>query len=330
MDRKKSLGQFYTKNSEYILKDLIKEIPESDIIIDPFSGEWDLLRLFKNKKIAYDIDPKNNDTIKNDSLLNPKNYSDSWIITNPPYLARNKNKDKTIYDKYQTDDLYKCSLKTFSSAKGGIVIIPVNFFCSEDDSIRNYFLSQFRVNKVYVYEEQVFEDTTNSVCAFHFKKEENIETQNIEFIFFPSGEIENFELKKEEGFRVGYEIYNLPYKVLPKRLMQGQSPNSNIFCFCVDGKNDNKIHLSLKEPFYGISTDRAFATLIFDKEYPLHIQEEIVQEFNKRIKYYREKYHSLFLTTYREESRKRIGFDLLYRIIGNILLTKNFFYDKIE
>ena len=38
---------------------------------------------------------------------------------------------------------------------------------------------------------------------------------------------------------------------------------------------------------------------------------------------YREKYHSLFLTNYRESkdiARKRISFDLVYQIVGHLLI----------
>ena len=56
----------------------------------------------------YDIEPKYNDTIKKDTLLEPPIYDNKFVLTNPPYLARNKNEDKTLYDKYNTNDLYKC------------------------------------------------------------------------------------------------------------------------------------------------------------------------------------------------------------------------------
>ena len=35
--------------------------------------------------------------IKRDTILNPPNYNNKFIITNPPYLARNKSKDKTLF-----------------------------------------------------------------------------------------------------------------------------------------------------------------------------------------------------------------------------------------
>ena len=108
---KKTLGQFFTTNSKYIVGDLLKVFPDKATIVDPFAGNWDLLNLIKDKhKVeAFDIDPKNKETIKKDTLLKPGDYKGKWIFTNPPYLARNKNKDKTLYDKYDTNDLYTFS-----------------------------------------------------------------------------------------------------------------------------------------------------------------------------------------------------------------------------
>ena len=109
---KKSKGQFYTTNSSYILEGF--PLPPSDIrsIIEPFAGKGDLIDWIKksgcNTKIqAFDIEPKSENIKERDTLLNPPDYKDSWIITNPPYLARNKSINKEVFDMYETNDLYK-------------------------------------------------------------------------------------------------------------------------------------------------------------------------------------------------------------------------------
>ena len=131
---KKQLGQFYTTNYEYILSNM--KIPNNvKTIVEPFVGNGDLLKFIKKtnfKLEIYDIDPKIKDTIKRDTLKNPPDYTDKFILTNPPYLAKNKNKEKEIYEKYNCDDLYKCFITNLISnvCKGGIIIIPVNFISS--------------------------------------------------------------------------------------------------------------------------------------------------------------------------------------------------------
>jgi site-specific DNA-adenine methylase len=126
---KKVLGQFFTTNYKYILQNLY--IPD-DVkhIIEPFAGNCDLLSFIENKDNyqieCYDIDPRKQDVIQRDTLNDPPDFTDTFILTNPPYLARNKNASKELYMKYETNDLYKCFLKILidkSRCKGGILII---------------------------------------------------------------------------------------------------------------------------------------------------------------------------------------------------------------
>ena len=114
LSKKQLYGQFFTTNQEYILQGMF--IPDNITkIIEPFTGNGDLLNFITNinkyKLECYDIDPKKDFIIKKDTLLNPPNYNNSFIITNPPYLARNKSSNKNYFDKYDVNDLYKCFIK---------------------------------------------------------------------------------------------------------------------------------------------------------------------------------------------------------------------------
>ena len=95
-DHKHKFGQFYTTNYTYILQNLF--IPKNiTTIIEPFTGNGDLLNFFDKKKYnleCYDIEPQKKFVVQRDTIKNPPNYNDKFIITNPPYLARNKAKDK--------------------------------------------------------------------------------------------------------------------------------------------------------------------------------------------------------------------------------------------
>ena len=179
MSKKKTLGQFYTTNYNKILQGLT--IPKNvSHIIEPFAGKKDLLKKFnktrrKLKITCYDIDPKEKKIIKRDTLLNPPNYNNKFIITNPPYLARNKSENKTLFDKYGVNDLYKCFIKNLLTniCKGGILIIPLNFWCSiriMDIDLRKNFLKLYNVISLNIFEETVFDDTSYTVCSFQFEK----------------------------------------------------------------------------------------------------------------------------------------------------------------
>ena len=152
-------GQFYTVNSSYILDGLYLPPKTASCVIEPFAGKGDLVQWLTNQGNtlpveSYDIDPKNTSDTRRDTLMNPPNYKDSWIITNPPYLARNKCDEKEIFDKYNTNDLYKCfitSLTRQEQCAGGIFIIPAGFFLSPralDVRCRNDFLTKYKLLKV--------------------------------------------------------------------------------------------------------------------------------------------------------------------------------------
>ena len=75
-----------------LLDNLISFIPENAFIIEPFYGQGDLVKNF-NIMEYYDIAFPMESPHYRDTLLNPPDYKNKWIITNPPYLAKNKAKD---------------------------------------------------------------------------------------------------------------------------------------------------------------------------------------------------------------------------------------------
>jgi len=320
---KKELGQFYTKNSDYILKDLtLNPIFQNKTFIDPFAGEGDLLKYFVDTA-GYDIDPKN-DIIKKQNSFENFDYKGKYIITNPPYLAKNKAKNKEIFNKFNTDDLYKIALKTFQSCEGGIIILPLNFFCSDDYKIREEFLTKFKILQVKVFEETVFEDTTQTVCSLSFIREEN-NNQQIKFLFLPKKIEKIFTFNSENNYTIGNELYNLKQaNIKITRLLKNQNGNSNIFLNAIDtGSKEGKIKLEYKEKYYGKKTDRAFATINFNKNFSEEQQIKIINQFNEDLENYREKYYDMFLTNFRNSTkimaRKRISFTLAYIIISNVI-----------
>jgi hypothetical protein len=329
---KKELGQFYTTKASYIFDEIdIKHI--NNPIIEPFVGNGDILDwLFicnMECNEYYDIDPKIKNTIKRDTLLNPPSYKNKFVITNPPYLARNKSKNKTLYDIYGLDDLYKIFIKTFvdGDACGGIIIIPQNFLTSEDSNIRKLFFENYHIIRINIFEERVFEDTDYSICSIYFMKEQK--NNNIEVCFYPNKEKMIITLNENNRWRFGGDIELFKkkkgkYKI--SRLVVGGTPNTNLFLHCVDtGSSDGKISLSIeKDPYYGILTDRVFATIL--SNYEILDESYVVEEFNLRLNKLRNEYHSMFLTNFRnsskEYSRKRIGFGMAFTMIENILNEK--------
>jgi len=173
---KQELGQYYTTNSDYILQGL--SIPEGVEVIEPFVGQGDLLDWSRRHHpthtiTGYDIDPKI-DAIQQDTLLHPPDYTDKFVLTNPPYLSRVSDEgrhDKT-YDRWGVGDLYKCALVSFirGNCIGGIIVLPLNFISSSDWKLRKLLLERYSITRLNVYEHAVFDDTDYTVCAFEFHR----------------------------------------------------------------------------------------------------------------------------------------------------------------
>jgi hypothetical protein len=158
-----------------------------------------------------------------DTILNPPVYTDAFILTNPPYLARNKSADKHAFDLYGTNDLYKCFLKSLTGhnkCAGGIVIVPLNFWCSvrlADVELRALFLNIYDIERINVFEERVFDDTSYTVCAFQFALKRGDDAVapapipiHIPITIFPNRICINAELCVENRFLIGGGIYALP------------------------------------------------------------------------------------------------------------------------
>lgn len=337
---KSQLGQFYTTNCEYILSNM--EIPDTvKTIIEPFAGNGDLLKFIRNKSNytieLYDIEPKYENTIQRDTLEFPPDYANKFVLTNPPYLARNKSKNKELYDKYNTNDLYKCFILNIieNVCEGGIIIIPLNFMCSirkADIELRKRFLEKYLIKIINIFEEQVFEDTTYAVCSIYFmKKEEIYHENNMKTYIYPTKKEMNISLTSDNNYTIGGEIYNILQnsKYTVQRATKDTKKNiTNILLKCIDDSIDSQLGFKVVrgEDIFIDNTPklsaRSYATLVINKTLTLEEQKILVDKMNKYIKDKREKYNSLFLTNYRESNtiaRKRISFDLAFKICNYIL-----------
>jgi len=212
MVNKKLFGQFFTKNSDYILKNL-EQFVKAKEVIDPFAGAGDLILWGKNhgaKKIkGFDVDKKYVDK-KNifyqDSIKKPLKYK--FVLTNPPYLNINKA-DKETKEKYFNgsgfEDLYQISLFSIMNSEEGILIVPINFLSARNSiKIKNIFFSKFKIVEMNYFRNQVFSDTTNNVIAFYYKKKDN-PLQNefmIKTHIYPENKIFYIKLKKNSFWNI--------------------------------------------------------------------------------------------------------------------------------
>lgn len=333
VNKKQELGQFFTTNYIKILTNL--NIPKNvKHVIEPFAGAGDLRPFINNPDMiieCYDIDPKNKDIIQRDTLQDPPCYYDKFVLTNPPYLARNKSKDKKYFDQYKVDDLYKCFIKQLigSNAYGGIIIIPVNFWCSvrkTDLQLRKEFIEKYEIIHLNIFDEPVFSDTSYSVCSFQFEKRKTINTP-INISVYPELQEFSVNLSNTNHYLIGGDIYNLKrthyYNISRLTKNNKDKKNTNILLKCIDDEQPIGLTIVKDEKLYVDDTPntsaRSYATLLIEPPISKIEQENLVENFNNLLDKYRKNYHSLFLSNYRENKRKRISFELAYHIVGHLL-----------
>lgn len=313
--------------------------PDKNIsIINPFTGNGLLINKYLKEYDChlYDIEPVEASVQKCDIFLEPPDYNNKFIITQPPVLALNMTKKKEIFKKYETDNLYKCFLKQLIMTQhliGGIIILPLNFWCSTrniDIKLRQGFLSIYNITKLNIFEEVIFDNLSHTICSFQFYSK-TIE-KSIPIEIFPLKLKLCIDLNEDNNYTFGGEIFNLlkneKYQVT--RLYKNGTPNTNILVKCIDDNRDNMISMKLvsdAELVYDNSdtkSERGYATLVITPSITLEQQKQLVSDFNTYINEQRTKYHSLFLLNFRESvlmARKRISFELVYSIVGYLLLN---------
>ena len=214
---KKQLGQFFTKQSNYILQGF-EEYVKGKNVIDPFAGNRDLMAWSEKngcKSIkGFDVDKNytdNKHVFLNDSINNPLKYK--FICTNPPYLHKNKADIKTKNQFFSGknaifEDLYQVSIISMLNSDEGIIIVPLNFLSAENSKkTRNLFFEKFQIVKLNIFSEQVFGDTTYNVVAFYYKKRNKLaEKDIISATVFPEKKKINFTVEKKYDWQLGGEF----------------------------------------------------------------------------------------------------------------------------
>lgn len=333
--KKQKKGQFFTSNASELLKKYAHLVEGKDII-DPFAGDCDLLKWAteNNAKsvVSYDIEPKTPDTEKRDSLLNPPDFEGKFLLTNPPYLCSNKNKDKKVYDKWGYNDLYKCHIASFVRAKKineGILILPSNFLSEGRAKIRDSFFQNYEITICDYYYYQVFPNATTGIVVFHFQKAKEDTTRTFDcFIHYSPEEIikEKITLEKKYDWLWGKEFFDYieigkmkiekyEGKKIPKECFL-----SNIVVGLLDkGKWQQGLSYNEDEPI--VCGEKAFTTyqLILPFEVSIEDQKKIIKMFNEKMSYFRKKYHGLFLSNYMGATQKIYSRDFIHSLISKIM-----------
>ena len=234
MSNQHKYGQHYTPKVLTIkhIKDLTEVKNKKLRVVDPFVGEGNLLidylsifnrseqiEILEKKLIkGFDIDKSTIKKVRNrfkeeykisdellkslfevnNSLKNKRTKKNDFILTNPPYLARNTCKKK-YNEEFNINfkdnnyiDYYEMSLDIYGKNEG-IWIIPSNFISSDLlNKKRKELLKLFNIENINLFEIPIFEGTNISVVTFILKKKKETQSVlNINFIKYDR------EIKKE-------------------------------------------------------------------------------------------------------------------------------------
>lgn len=234
---------------------------------------------------------------------------------------------------------------------------------SNSQRIRDLFFEKFEIVKLNIFLERVFADTTYNVIAFYFKKrKENAEKNAVSATIFPDGKRIEFYLEKKFGWQLGgdflLKIKNAKNKLGVARLTESdvvggrcqaqialqnikekqetfidekfkEFLNNNILILrAIDSKNGRKICLEDIRDYdidglVGKNTSRNMAHLVFRESLTIAQQRSLMEKFNIILNENREKYFSFFLTNFRDNGRKRISFDFVYKFLNYIYDQEN-------
>ena len=249
------------------------------------------------------------------------------------------------------------------SNEGIIIVPLNFLSAENSKKIRNIFFEKFEITRLNIFTTQVFSDTTYNVVSFHYKKKKIPKKEvNFSAHVFPDNYTIKVKLQKQYGWQLGGEfiakinsarnvlgIYRLTLKDLKKgsfsiplafnninsikehkvdSVVKNAIKNNIIFLRAIDSKNGKKIQLEniRKYRVYGLvgkETSRNMAYFILKRQLSIKEQKKLIELFNKELAKARDKHFSLFLTNFRDNNRKRIGFDFAYRLLNYIYL-KNF------
>lgn len=175
-----------------LLKDIEKP-PKGTIVVVPFATE-PLMEWLGSGYISlgYSTDPYTYTIFKKDCLLSPPRLSGAYVLCYPPWDKKNDATDKSIFDRYGTDNLYKCFIKNLISdhqVLGGTIAIPLNFLTGIRDSEkkrRKEFLNLFIIKKLHIYNEIIINTYTPIVITFIRRTEPKTTFEILAPVFYPS------------------------------------------------------------------------------------------------------------------------------------------------
>jgi hypothetical protein len=308
-------GQFFTTNAEDLLGLYTHLLRDKDVI-DPFAGDCDLLHFavaYGARSVeGYDLEPRQPAVSARDSILNPPAFTGKFLLTNPPYLASNKNKDKGAYAMWGQSDLYKCHIASFADdLDEGVIILPTNFLSESRPKARELFFSRYTITQCDYYYYQVFPNTTTGITIFAFRRDSDTGERRFPCrIHYSSSDVRYVELHLERKYdwlhgKDFFDFIKGPERPIGKWTGKESGFLTNIVVGLLDaGRAPQGLSINKGDPI--VCRDTTFTTyqMVLDVDLPPPLQERVVELFNEKMQKFRQQYHGLFLSNYMGATQK--------------------------
>lgn len=314
--KKRSLGQFFTKNHFWLKKHILNFIKSTNakIAFDPFAGGGDLLKVAKEIGFSeikgFDIDKSLNWSV-NDSLLNIPKINNSVIITNPPYLTNYSAKRNGIYesvkqyfDSCNYNNVYQLAIeKCLENNNFGIMIIPETFINSK--------FPKYRISSITIIEDLMFNDTENPICVICF---DNIMKSYDDVKIYKNGDY------------IGNLGYFEKMRKIPRKhiYIKFNSLSGQIALRAVDTTKTEK-PIQFMKPInmdYDLSTIKVSSRLItlIELNIEQHLIEQIIDHSNKLLFDFRKNTNDILLSPFKGnkkngERRRRLDYQTARAIL---------------
>ena len=343
---KRDLGQFFTRDSVWLRPHIRAHIEslsnQYKLCVDPFAGDGHLLELAQQMGFeirGHDID-ENICASKqwgepNDSIRRVIRHEQAFVLTNPPYLAKNSAKRMkspmveyfgpgfipTLDDSRLNvlDDLFKLAIEqTLAKYDDSIWIVPESGIQDLDD-LPHW---KNKLHSVTILEDNPFDDTEHPVCVM---------------IFSASNPLN--EVWKNDTLLGGYnqlrsahnQTAQNPSKLTP---MKFNAPEGTLGYRAVDGtREDGSMRIKFcrgEELGYDRSNIKVSSRHLTYIEIELegNLLDDVIAEANRIIDNYREATHDVFLTAFMGntktgESRRRLDYKLARKIFNKAYQKNN-------
>jgi hypothetical protein len=291
---KQLLGQFYTTSDPFLGSDAFSLWnnlrPKDTKVLEPFAGSGLLYSYLNEDWVGYDIDPKLNTVIQQNTIQNfPIGFD--VCITNPPYLAKTTISRQKLNTTVKYQDLYlDCVKLMLDNCKYVAAIIPSTFYNTK--LFRNRLIAWDKLDR------EIFSDTDVPVGVAYFApKAESLK------IYVNGKEIKAHPPQNAKS--------NISFNI----------ENGNYVLCAIDTTKGRNIHIhndinNFDRKKYLKHTSRNYSLFYSPKELD-------IDKVNSFIQMWRDETNDFYLTSFKSTMktgiyRKRINFNILKWIISMV------------